>query len=198
MAFPTYSPAVASRIEQYPDEIRYSTLALAIQRLELDQISGSFAEVGVYRGATSSFIHHQSPNRRFYLFDTFEGFPSKDLEGMDDTRFSDTSEESVVRFIGGNQNIILRKGYFPESASGLEDEQFAFVMLDCDLYRSSLSVLEFFYPRMARGGYFFMHDFNSPESEHAVSRATLEFMANKPELPIEIPDHYGSALFRKI
>ena len=39
------------------------------------------------------------------------------------------------------------------------------VMLDVDLYRPALEVLRFFYPRMVRGGYFFMHDFNSPESE---------------------------------
>ena len=47
MQFPTYSPAVAERIEQYHDEIRYSMLALAIQRLEIDKIPGAFAEIGV-------------------------------------------------------------------------------------------------------------------------------------------------------
>ena len=198
MAFPTYSPAVAKRIEQYPDEVRYSSLALAIQRIELDQVSGAFAEIGVYRGATSSFIHHQSPSRRFYLFDTFEGFPSQDLEGHTDTRFSDTSQEAVERFIGGNQNIVFRKGYFPDTASGLEGEQFALVMLDCDLYRTSLAALAFFYPRMQRGGYFIMHDFNSPESDHAVSRAAADFMVDKAELLTEVPDQFGSAIFRKI
>jgi O-methyltransferase len=198
MAFPTYSPAVAKRIEQYPDEVRYSTLALAIQRLELDQVSGAFAEIGVYRGATSSFIHHQSPNRRFYLFDTFEGFPSQDLEGRTDSRFNDTSQEAVERFIGGNENIVFRKGYFPDTACGLEGEKFALVMLDCDLYRTSLAVLAFFYPRMKRGGYFFIHDFNSPESDHGVSRAVADFMADKAELLTELPDQFGSALFRKI
>jgi O-methyltransferase len=198
MTFPTYSHAVAKRIEQYPDEIRYSTLALAIQRLELDQVSGAFAEIGVYRGATSSFIHHQSPNRRFYLFDTFEGFPSQDLEGRTDARFSDTSQEAVERFIGGNENIVFRKGYFPDTACGLEREMFALVMLDCDLYRTSLAALAFFYPRMKRGGYFFMHDFNSPESDHGVSRAAADFMADKAELLTEVPDQFGSALFRKI
>ena len=72
MQFPTYSVAVAKRVEEYHDEARYATLALAIQRLELDEIPGAFAEVGVYRGVTSAFIHHQSPHRRLYLFDTLQ------------------------------------------------------------------------------------------------------------------------------
>jgi O-methyltransferase len=43
-----------------------------------------------------------------------------------------------------------------------------------------------------------MHDFNSPESERAVSRAAAKYMADKPELLIEISDYFGSAMFRKI
>jgi O-methyltransferase len=71
-------------------------------------------------------------------------------------------------------------------------------MLDFDLYHSSLYVFRFFYPRLVRGGYFFMHDYNSPESDRAISRAAHEFMHDKPEFLIEIPDYFGTALFRKI
>jgi O-methyltransferase len=199
MQFPTYSPEVAERIEQYHDEVRYSMLALAIQRLENDKIPGAFAEIGVYRGVTSSFIHRQAPNRRFFLFDTFEGFPKRALdEGVSDTRFKDTSQEGVAALIGDTTNIQFRKGFFPDTAAGLEEEKFSLVMLDVDLYSSALDVFKFFYPRMVRGGYFFLHDYNSPESDHGISRAAHEFLADKPELLIEIPDFHGSVLFRKI
>jgi len=60
------------------------------------------------------------------------------------------------------------------------------------------SVFRFFYPRLTRGGYFFMHDYNSLESQRAVSRAAHAYMIDKPELLIEIPDYFGTALFRKI
>lgn len=198
MRFPTYSEAVVNRIEQYHDDVRYSTLALAIQRLETDQVPGAFAEIGVYKGATSSFIHKQAPGRKLFLFDTFEGFPDQDLERAEDARFKNTSQEAVAAFIGGNENIVIRKGYFPDTASGLEEERFALVMLDVDLYRPALEILSFFYPRMYRGGYFFMHDFNSPESDRAISRAATLFMADKPEMLLEIPDYSGSVFFRKI
>jgi O-methyltransferase len=198
MQFPTYSADVARRVEQYHDDFRYATLALAIERLQRDSVPGAFAEIGVYRGLTSSFIHRQAPDREFFLFDTFEGFPGQDLEDKSDARFKDTSQAGVMKLIGDTRNLVFRKGYFPETAAGLEDRQFALVMLDVDLYAPALEVFRFFYPRLVRGGYFFMHDFNSPESNHGISRAAREFMADKPELLVEIPDFHGSALFRKI
>ena len=195
--FPTYPNEVSLLIEQYNDDVRYSTLALAIQGLDTDHCAGAFAEIGVYRGVTSSFIHRQAPERDLYLFDTFAGFASQDLEGVADDRFKDTSAKAVADLIGDTRNIHFREGYFPATAAGLEDERFALVMLDVDLYLPALEVFRFFYPRMVRGGYFFMHDYNSPESEQGISRAAHEFMADKPELLVEIPDFHGSALFRK-
>lgn len=196
--FPTYDEHVRRRIERYHDDVRYSTLALAMQRLETENIAGSFAEVGVYQGATSLFMHTQSPHRTLFLFDTFEGFPRQDMEHGLDERFKDTSVAAVGNLLGNSPVLQFRPGYFPETTIGLEDHKFALVMLDVDMYRPSLEVFRFFYPRLVRGGYFFMHDYNSLESERAVSRAADEFMSDKPELLMEIPDYFGSALFRKI
>jgi O-methyltransferase len=198
MGYPPYTAEVARRIERYHDDVRYATFALAIDRLQRDKIPGAFAEIGVYRGVTSAFIHKQAPERRFYLFDTFEGFPEQSLGGRTDTRFKDTSEQGVAAFLGDTTNIVFRKGFFPATAEGLEQESFALVILDVDLYLPALDVLNFFYPRMVRGGYFFLHDYNFPESDHAISRAAHEFLADKPELLIEICDFHGSAMFRKI
>jgi O-methyltransferase len=94
--------------------------------------------------------------------------------------------------------VIFRAGFFPETAAGLEDERFSLVMLDCDLYQSALAGLRFFYPKLTEGGFFFLHDYNSSESEHAIMRAASEFLEDKPELLFEIPDQWGSAVFRKI
>lgn len=198
MRFPPYSPAVRDRIETMGDDVRYATLALAIQRLETERIDGAFAELGVWAGLTSSFIHHQAPHRQLYLFDTFAGFPAAALEKAEDDRFRDTSQAHVAKLIGNLDNVIFRPGYFPQTAAGLEQERFALVMLDFDLYRSAIDALQFFYPRLVPGGYFFMHDFNSPESDHAISRAANEFLTSKPECLIEIPDEWGSVVFRKV
>ena len=195
--YPTYDEGIHKLITSSDDPIRYGTLALAINRVRKSNIEGSFAEVGVWRGDTSRFIHFLAPDRVMYLFDTFEGFPHQDLDREDD-RFKDTSVEIVKATMGDLNNIVIRKGYFPETAKGLENEAFAFVLIDLDLYRPTLIALQFFYPRMKTGGYLFLHDYNSPESDYAVSRATDEFMRDTPEKLIEIPDQWGTVIIRKI
>ncbi len=197
MRFPTYPASVRDNLRDIEDNTRYATLALALARLELDGMGGAIAELGVYKGFTAKFIHQQLPDRTLYLFDTFKGFPREALEGVHDQRFQDTSIQEVKRCIGDLRNIEFRVGYFPDSAKGLEDEKFALVMLDFDLYRSAMDALDFFYPRLNPGGYFFLHDFNNPESNFAISRAANEFLRDKPEFLLEIPDEWGTAVFRK-
>jgi O-methyltransferase len=194
MRFPTYSKRTARLVANSADRVRYGTLALALQTIERERVSGDLAEVGVWRGATSMFLHSQMPERPLYLFDTFAGFPG---ESDADSRFRDTSVDVVRRRIGDNSNVVLGVGTFPDTTVGMESERFAFVSLDADKYAPTLAGLEFFYSRMAPGGYIFIHDYNSPESEHGVSRAVNEFLQGKPKRIVEIPDTWGTVLFRK-
>jgi O-methyltransferase len=181
------------------DPVRFATISLAIHRIITENIEGSFAEAGVWKGWTSKLIHSLAPNRKYYLFDTFEGFPEQNLEVRDGQieRFKNTNVESVKKNIGNIDNVEFRVGYFPATAVGLESEKFAFVMLDMDLYQSTKDGLNFFYDRTAPGGYIFLHDYNNPESDWGVSRAVQEFLNDKPETFIEIPDSWGSVVIRK-
>jgi len=199
MEFPTFDPAVQRAALATGDYARYASLALAIRRIEEEKIPGAFAEVGVYRGATSRFLLSCAPGRTLYLFDTFEGFPLEDREpeNREDPRFRDTSSEAVRRALGAGDNVVIRKGRFPGTAVGLEGERFAFVLLDLDVFDPTLAGLEFFYPRLAPGAYLFVHDYNSPESNQACRRAVTKFMAGKPEKLVELPDVWGSVVIRK-
>ena len=179
------------------DPVRYGALMLALRTIAREGVPGHLAEVGVYRGYTSAFLHAHAPERTLYLFDTFQGFDERDGAARGDTRFRDTSVEAVARLLGDTRNVEFRQGYFPETARGLEQERFALVMLDADLFEPTLAGLEFFYPRLAPGGYLFAHDYNSSEADFAVSRAVAQFMAGKPERPVEIPDIAGSVVFRR-
>ncbi len=195
LMFPPFEPQLC--LLKTHDPVRYATISLAIARILKHDIPGAFAEVGVFQGHTSKIIHRLAPDRKLFLFDTFEGFPDKDLAGRQDNRFKDTGIDLVKKVIGNTDNIYFRKGYFPESAIGLEYEWFAFVMLDVDLYAPTLSGMEFFYSRLSPGGYIFIHDYNSPESNRAVSKAINTFMADKREGIVCIPDACGSAIICK-
>ena len=200
LRFPTYAEGIAKLVRDSGDPTRYASLALAVRTLEDEGIAGEFAEVGVYRGATSRFLAACAPGRTLHLFDTFQGFALHDREPENaaDARFQATSEATVRRALGAAANAVIHPGYFPATTKGLEDRRFAFVLLDLDVYTPTLAGLEFFYPRLSRGGYVFVHDYNSPESNHACRRALTEFLAGKPERAIELPDTWGSAVFRKV
>jgi O-methyltransferase len=199
MRFPTFPPDLHEAIAGSDDYFRYATLGLAAQRVLDEDVPGAFAEVGVWRGETSAFLHRVAPERTLYLFDTFEGFDQRDLPpGASDLRFRDTSQEAVRRRVGPSERVVLRPGYVPDTLAGLEDETFAFVLLDLDLLDPTRASLEFFYPRLAPGGYLVMHDYNNSESDWACKRAFDEFLRDRPEQLVELGDVWGSALVRKV
>src|SRR3954454_18045862 len=63
MRFPTFPAALHESIATSDDYFRYATLALAVQRVLDEQIPGALAEVGVWRGETSAFLHSAAPER---------------------------------------------------------------------------------------------------------------------------------------
>jgi len=66
----------------------------------------------------------------------------------------------------------------------LKYKKFAFVHLDVDLYQSTQDCLEWFYPRMSRGGVIVSHDYLS--ATQGVKRVFDEFFADKPEPILEL------------
>lgn len=148
-------------------DMRSGTFRRFIPRL--DGVPGAIAELGVYKGDFSLELRRQFPGRTLYLFDTFEGFNADDIKietagsfsQSNSGDFTDTSAEYVLGRFDDTSDIVLKKGYFPDTAAGLENEVFAFVSLDADLYAPTLAGLEFFYPRLSHGGAILLHDYGS-------------------------------------
>lgn len=178
----------------YPDKIRLYNFWLQIQHINKNMVKGDFAEVGVYKGDSARILHLMAPDRNFHLFDTFEGFTSKDLQpetGKAATystkNFANTSLNKVLKNIGGNHDKLkIHAGYFPQSTDGLEDTTFALVNMDADLYNPTKAGLEFFYPRLSSGGVIFIHDYN--EQWEGLINAVDEFVKTIPEKLILVPD----------
>jgi O-methyltransferase len=187
---------------RYPDKVRFFNFWFQAERLKKEQVRGAFAEAGVYKGASAAVLHHMDPQRIFHLFDTFRGFPGEDLmyetgeaAGYSTRNFADTSIEKVLRKIGGNGNIRIHAGYFPETVKGLENELFALVSLDLDLYVPTKSALEFFYSRLSPSGVIIIHDYN-PRWE-GICKAVDEFMETIPGTLILLPDTDGTCMIFK-
>lgn len=150
-----------------------------------NNIQGSVAEAGVFQGQFAKKINEYFYDRKIYLFDTFEGFDIRDLEyeekkgyetPITETSYSITSEEIVLKQMPNVHNCIIKKGYFPSTTEGIE-ESFCFVNLDMDLYKPILDGLEYFYPRMNKGGVIIIHDYFN-EKMPGVKNAVKDFVEN--------------------
>jgi hypothetical protein len=172
-----------------------------VRLIEQEGIAGSLAELGVYKGTTAKILHALLPERRLWLFDTFEGFDARDLaheRKAGDFRFDDTSLEAVLRHVGASDRVHACKGRFPETAAAVpDDETFALVHLDADLYKPTADALAFFYPRLAPGGFLILHDYGSG-AWPGIAQAADAFFADKPESLVRIPDKSGTAIVRRL
>ena len=155
------------KLDLIPDFVRQSSIELCAEEINSKKIEGNVAELGVYQGDFASQINKLFSDRKLYLFDTFSGFDSKDVSydklkkySSDNQDFSQTSIERVLEKMVRPNNCIIKQGYFPETASDVDD-RFAFVSIDADLYKPIYSGLNFFYPKLVEGGYIFVHDFNN-------------------------------------
>ena len=103
------------------------------------------------------------------------------------TKDDDATAEMVLKCMGYRINAIIREGYSPDTAKGLEDEQFAFVSLETDLYKLIKAGLEFFYLRMMPGEYIFVDDFRHPKL-FGVRKAVMEFCQKEKIGYVSLPD----------
>lgn len=126
------------------------------------KLTGNIAEVGVYQGGSAKLIaEYKNPDKKLYLFDTFDGIPYSSVITPDHCMgdFS-SSFNSVKNYLSNYSNIIITPGIFPQETSNIiENEQFSFVHLDVDVFQSTLDALNFFYPRMVSGGIILSHDY---------------------------------------
>lgn len=191
-----------SKVNNKGDLNRFYSLILNLQQLLDEGVEGDFAELGVYQGTTASIIAHYAKkgSRNLFLFDTFEGFDRRDLVDIDapeTSDFSDTSHAAVSKFVGHEDVCKYCVGYFPESVTDeVRNRSFAFVHLDCDLYKPMNDALRFFWPRLSSGGLLFLHDYSSGHWEGA-KKAVDEFCRETGNFVVLLPDKSGTAVIRK-
>lgn len=173
---------INTRYVDIPTYARIECLKSVAKLTEQESIAGSVAELGVFRGEFAKEINRVFPDRKLYLFDTFEGFDERDTDTEVSKNyadvdkkgyFSNTSEEYVLSQMKYPEMCMIRKGFFPETVEDIEDS-FCFVNLDADLYAPTISGLRWFYPRMERGGVILVHDFFS-RVFHGIKDAVREF-----------------------
>ena len=143
------------------DYVRLASLELLCRRLA--EVPGAAAELGVYRGFFARCINQLMPDRKLYLFDSFEGFAENACAADSfQAAHRNTAIDKVLAIMPHPDSITIKPGFFPESLEGLE-ERFCLVSLDVDFYQTTLDGLRYFWPRLEQGGYLMLHDWGNPK-----------------------------------
>lgn len=166
-------------------------------------IKGDVAELGTGTGRGAAFIVSAmsalSLEKRYFAFDTFNGFPSihaHDLEGISEHR----KKKSVVGHYAGYDNLHIEKivikaqqnsspvpyslisGDVSETIPELPPEQkYSFVFIDLDLYEGYKAALHGLYHRVSKGGIILFDEYQFTDEWPGAKRAVDEFMLDKPE-----------------
>lgn len=129
-----------------------------------NKIKGDFAEFGVFKGHTTieawkAAKRHGLNDMSFWLFDSFEGLPEvggQDKGGPFETgqfSFGQKEYERKLRQIGMDfPRVKIVPGFFDKTLDKLEtDRSFSVVWIDCDLYESTVPVLEWLTDKLVDG-----------------------------------------------
>ncbi len=136
-------------------------------------VPGARAECGVYRGATALLLARAWRSRQpafdgdgLYLIDSFVGtsasgeqdfIPVRDGESLRYEPFFKVAQagltpELVRSYFGEFPKVKICADWIPQVFNPLADVKWAFVHLDVTLYAPTRAALEYFYPRLNRGG----------------------------------------------
>jgi O-methyltransferase len=164
-----------------------------------NKLTGDSAEFGVFKGHTTieawkAAQRHGLNDMRFWLFDSFEGFP--EISGHDkggpfvsgEFSFGRKEYEQNLRMNKVNfERLEIVPGFFDETLRDLKtDRKFSVVWIDCDLYESTAPVLEWLTDKLIDGAVVCFDDWFtfSGKPDKGEQKATAEWLANNPGISL--------------
>jgi hypothetical protein len=173
-----------------PREWFLTSLTLA-QRVS--HIEGCVIECGVWKGGMIAGIACVlGPNRKYYLFDSFEGLPpAQEIDGLSAIEWQQ-NRESITYYdncraaketateamnLAKAPHFELVAGWFHETIPTYRHgEPIALLRLDADWYDSTMTCLENLYDRVAPGGVIIIDDYHTWDG---CSRAVHDFLSKR-------------------
>ena len=188
--------------ETYDNEVSYRDdfYKKAMRFIEFNKITGDYLEFGCYGGVTFTLAHKykhmNNLQMKLYAFDSFQGLPP--LTGIDthdqwnQGDYKMGFQDFVTRL---NKNGIneseyqLVPGFYEESLktnlpSKLGIEKASLVYIDCDLYESTVPVLNYILPILQTGTIIAFDDYYcfNGDPERGEQRALREFQKRNNNL----------------
>lgn len=121
---------IPNRYENFYTGNRRTSLEFAMELTK----NGVFAQFGVYKGESAKWLLTDKC-QELYLYDSFEGLPENW-----NRRFKKGHFKCEMPFFD-DPRVKIVKGFFEETVDRFNKIQFGIINIDCDLYSSTMTVL---------------------------------------------------------
>ena len=138
-------------------------------------LRGDFVELGTGRGMTMSAVLEALPTweasgKNLYLCDTFQPFGVDTTTGQQNSSVGINpiyaeSLNNVSETFRKRTNVRFVEGLLPESLSGLDAQEIAFLHIDLNSAEPEVQSLEFLWPRLTSGAIVLLDDYAYVGSE---------------------------------
>jgi len=178
-----------------------------IEHILQNNIPGDLIETGVWRGGAAIYMravlkNHDVRDRVVWVADSFQGIPPPDpkypadanglLHFRSNLAVSRKEVESNFSAYGLlDDQVRFVPGWFEESLKSLPAETLSLLRIDCDLYGSTITVLNELYGRVAQGGCVIVDDYGDiPACRLAVEDFRRSNNIRDPVVPIDYTGVY--------
>jgi O-methyltransferase len=164
-------------------------------------LEGDFVECGVHTGILSmaicKYLDFERVEKKFYLFDTYEGIPidqitpdESDLaHSMNKNLYFDCLE-IVQRNFSNYPNAIPVKGRVPESFENIKMDKIAYLSLDMNNATAERAAIEYLWPKLVPGAIVVLDDYGW--TSHKAQMVTIdEFAASQNVSIAHLPTGQG-------
>ena len=175
-------------------------LSQAFEFIKINEVCGDYLEFGLWRGKTFGYAYrmkhrYRRRDMKLWGFDSFQGLP--DTGAHPDNIWykgqfacSRPEFESILKSRGIRScEYELVEGFYSESLNDathrrLAGRKAAIVYIDCDLYDSTIEVLDFIQPYLVNGSIICFDDFYNykADPEQGEQKALSDFLQKESDI----------------
>jgi O-methyltransferase len=184
-------------------DINHVSIILNQLKLIIDNnIPGDVVELGCNVGTTAiyikSFLNAQQSNKKYHVYDSFEGLPEKsdhDISWAEGATFEkggcpSTVDQFIYHFNEFDLDLpSINIGWFKEIPAKQYPETISFAFFDGDFYSSIMDSWEIIYPKLSKGAIVCIHDYDY-DILPGVRKACDDFLEDKPEKGMIVFSNY--------
>jgi O-methyltransferase len=123
--------------------------------------------------------------KKEYLFEN-----ESSCAGLHENLDIETTKRNLNEF---KNNVIYHKGYIPDSFDSTDTHtNIIYLHIDLNSAKSTLETLDFFYPKIARGGVILFDDYGHKGFE-STKKVVDKFFSDKPGIHLKFPT--GQSIF---